>query len=887
MEKSIYTAPLGLDSIIPDDFDQGSALEIEIEDPEAVTIGMDGMEIELEPGGAEVELEPFDANLAEYMDEGELEKVGSEIMELVDGDITSRKDWVEMYVRGLEVLGMKYEERTEPWNGACGVFSTLLTEAAVRFQSETIIETFPAAGPVKTEIVGAIDRLKEEAAERVRDDMNYQLTEVMTEYRPEHERMLFNLGLAGAAFKKVYFDPSLERQTSIFVPAEELIMPYGASSVRSAERVSHLMRKTKNDVKKLQVAGFYVDVDLGEPVTIHTDIEKKKAEDQGYSLTDDDRYHIYEIHLDYDLPGYEDEDGIARPYVITIDKGTNKVLAIRRNWEESDPKKLKRQHFVQYDYVPGFGAYGFGYIHLIGGYARAGTALIRQLIDAGTLSNLPGGLKSRGLRVKGDDTPIAPGEFRDVDVPSGSIKDNIMALPYKEPSQVLAALLDKITEEGRRLGSIADMNVSDMSANAPVGTTLALLERQLKTMSAVQARVHYSMKQEFKLLKGIIRDCAPQEYEFDPSSGDRMAKQADYDACDVIPVSDPNSATMAQRIMQYQAVIQLAQGAPQIYDLPVLHRQMIEVLGIKNADKLVPIEDDMKPKDPVSENMAIMTGKPTKAFIYQDHDAHIAVHTAMMQDPILMQQIGQSPQAQAMQAAIMAHISEHLAFSYRKKVEERLGLPMPKPDEEMPEELEVGLSRMVAKAAQQVLAMSKGQAQQQQAQQAMQDPMIQIQMKELEIKEQEADTKQLKVLGDLQLKSEELAIKARESAAKSGEDPEMAAARVQQELMQAQEIHALEVARMKLDQQITAMKAQQAQQQQAQQAQQQQAVQQQQQAQQAQQHQQKLAHGGQVHAQKMDHAERSANLNAAQAIHNARLAAKKPQEKPAKKPKGE
>jgi hypothetical protein len=880
MEKSIYTAPLGLDSIIPDELDTGSELEIEIEDPEAVHIAMDGLEIDLEPGGAEVELEAFDANLAEYMDEGELEKVGSDIMELVESDIGSRKDWVEMYVRGLEVLGMRYEERTEPWNGACGVFSTLLTEAAVRFQSETIIETFPAAGPVKTEIVGAIDKLKEEAAERVRDDMNYQLTEVMTEYRPEHERMLFNLGLAGAAFKKVYYDPSLERQVSIFVPAEELIIPYGATSVRTADRVSHLMRKTKNDIKKLQVGGFYVDVELGEPQSFHTDVEKKKAEDQGYSLGDDDRYHIYEVHLDYDLPGYEDPDEIARPYVITIDKGTNKVLAIRRNWEEDDPKKQKRQHFVQYDYVPGFGAYGFGYIHLIGGYARAGTSLIRQLIDAGTLSNLPGGLKARGLRVKGDDTPIAPGEFRDVDVPSGSIKDNIMALPYKEPSQVLAGLLDKITDEARRLGSIADMNVSDMSANAPVGTTLALLERQLKTMSAVQARVHFSMKQEFKLLKGIIRDYAPEEYSFNPASGDRKAKQADYDSCDVIPVSDPNSATMAQRIMQYQAVIQLAQGAPQIYDLPVLHRQMIEVLGIKNADKLVPIEDDMKPKDPVSENMALLTGKPTKAFIYQDHDAHIAVHMAMMQDPMLMQQVGQSPQAQAMQAAIMAHVTQHLAFAYRKKVEDQLGLPMPKPDEDIPQELEVGLSRMAAKAAQQVLAQSKGQAVQQQAQQAMQDPMVQIQMKELEIKEQEAETKQLKVLGDLQLKSEELALKAREDAGKTGENPDLAAARVQQELMQAQEIHALEIARMKLDQQIKAMQAQQAQQMQAAQMQQQQAMQ-------AQQAQQKLAHGGQVHAQKMDHAERSANLNAAQAIHNARQAANQPKEKPAKKPKGD
>ena len=786
IEQSLSQAPLGLDSIVMDDT---PAIEIEIQDPEGVKIDIDGMEIDLMP---EEEGE-FDENLAEVMDEGEMQRVASDLVGLVDADIASRKDWVEMYVKGLDVLGMKYEERTEPWNGACGVFSTVLTEAAVRFQSETIIETFPAQGPVKTEIIGAIDRLKEQAAERVRDDMNYQLTEVMTEYRPEHERMLYSLGLAGAAFKKVYYDPSLERQVAIFIPAEDIIIPYGASSLRTSERVTHIMRKTKNEIKKLQVSGFYVDCELGEPQQIHSDVEKKKAEDDGYSLTDDDRYQILEIHADYDLPGYEDEDGIALPYVITIDRGTNKVLAIRRNWNPDDSRKLKRDHFVQYTYVPGFGAYGLGLIHLIGGYARAGTSLIRQLVDAGTLSNLPGGLKARGLRIKGDDTPIQPGEFRDVDVPAGAVRDNIMPLPYKEPSQVLLALLNQITDEGRRLGSIADMNVSDMSANAPVGTTLALLERQLKTMSAVQARIHYSMRQEFRLLRDIIRDYTPQDYSFDPVEGDRKAKQADYDMVSVIPVSDPNSATMAQRIMQYQAVIQLAQGAPQIYDLPQLHRQMIEVLGIKNADKLVPIDDDLTPRDPVSENMAFLTGKPTKAFISQDHDAHIATHTSMMQDPMVMGQIGQNPMAQQMQGAIMAHIAEHVAFQYRAQVEKRLGVSLPAPNTEMPEEVEVQLSKLVAQASTQLLQMHQGEAAQKQAQQQAQDPIIQMQQAELQIKQQETQIKAQKVQGELQLKAQELQLKAQEMAAKTGETPEMIAQRHQQELQQQLQRHQMEL----------------------------------------------------------------------------------------------
>jgi hypothetical protein len=608
------------------------------------------------------------------------------------------------------------------------------------------------------------------------------------------------------------------------------------------------MRKTKNEVKKLQVAGFYLDVDLGEPVAIHTDVEKKKAEDQGYSLTDDDRFQILEIHVDYDLPGYEDDDGIALPYIITIERGTSNILGIRRNWEEDDKRKLKRQHFVQYTYVPGFGAYGLGLIHIIGGYARAGTSLIRQLIDAGTLSNLPGGLKARGLRIKGDDTPITPGEFRDVDIPSGSVRDNIMPLPYKEPSQVLAGLLDKITEEGRRLGSIADMNVSDMGANAPVGTTLALLERQLKTMSAVQARVHYSMKQEFKLLRDIIRDHTPDEYSYDPAEGDRKAKRDDYDMVDVIPVSDPNSATMAQRIMQYQAVIQLAAGAPQIYNLPQLHRQMIEVLGIKNGDKLVPVEDDQTPRDPVSENMSFLVGKPTKAFIYQDHDAHIAVHMSMSQDPVIMSQIGQTPMAQQMQAAIMAHVAEHVAFQYRQKLQEQLGATLPAPDAKLDEETEVQLSKLVAQAATQLLQLDKAKAAQAQAQQQQQDPIIQMQQQELQIKQQEAQTHAQKVQGELQLKAQELQLKAQEMASKNqpAESPEVTAMRHQQELAQQNQRHQMELAQAQQTHQqqlnhggqVSGLKAQQLAQQ--------------------------LHHKDQAHRQKLSHAEMAARLKAEQ-----------------------
>ena len=734
-------------------------VEIEVEDPESMSIRAGGVEIELEPGSETSDgIEDFDANLAEYMDEGALENIASELIGLVDADISSRKDWADMYVKGLEVLGMKYEERAEPWLGACGVYSPILTEAAIRFQSEMITETFPAQGPVKTQIIGEVTRQNEEAADRVKDDMNYRLTDEMVEYRPEHERLLYNLGLAGSAFKKVYYDPSMGRQSAPFIPAEDIIMPYGASNIYKAERVAHVMRKTENELKKLMAAEFYRPVELGEPVRIFTDIEKKKAEEGGYTLTDDDRYQVLEVHVDWRIEEdpFKSDDDIALPYIVTVDRGSSKVLAIRRNWEEGDERYLKRQHFVQYTYIPGFGAYGLGYIHIIGGYARAGTAIIRQLVDAGTLSNLPGGLKSRGLRVKGDDTPIAPGEFRDVDIPSGALRDNIMPLPYKEPSQVLAALLDKITEEGRRLAAIADLKVSDMSAQAPVGTTLAILERQLKTMSAVQARVHDSLKMEFKLLKKIIRDYMPPDYSYIPVGGNRAAKQEDYDLVEVIPVSDPNASTMAQRIMQYQAALQLAQGAPQIYDLPQLHRQMLEVLGVKNAEKLVPVEEDQKPRDPVSENMSFLTGKPTKAFIYQDHQAHIATHMALLQDPMVAQMIGQSPMAQQMGAAIMAHVAEHMAFAYRQQVEEQLGVPLTPPDAELDERTEVQISRLVAQAAQQLLQSNVGKAQQAQAQQMAQNPQLQMAQQELALKAQELQRKEADSQRDFQIAQEKI-----------------------------------------------------------------------------------------------------------------------------------
>jgi len=764
IEKALYQAPQGLSEI---DNELEPDLEITIEDPESVEIGIDGEPI-LRIDDEEEE-DDFGANLAEEMGDSELQSLASELISDFEDDISSRKDWMQTYVDGLELLGMKLEERSEPWEGACGVYHPLLSEALVKFQSETMMETFPAAGPVKTEIIGKETSEKKASAARVQEDMNYQLTDAMPEYRPEHERMLWGLGLSGNAFKKVYYDPNLGRQAAIFVPAEDIVVPYGASNLESAERVTHVMRKTENEVRKLQVAGFYSDIDLGDPVNSLDEVEKKIAERMGFRATTDDRYKILEMHVDLDLEGFEDKDedgeptGIALPYVVTIEKGTNNVLAIRRNWEPDDKTYAKRNHFVHYPYIPGFGFYAFGLIHLIGAFAKSGTSILRQLVDAGTLSNLPGGFKTRGLRVRGDDTPIAPGEFRDVDVPSGTMRDNLMPLPYKEPSQVLLALMNQIIDEGRRFAAAADMKVSEMNSQAPVGTTLAILERTLKVMSAVQARIHYAMKQEFRLLKVIIADYTPEEYNYEPEEGSRKAKKSDYTQVNVIPVSDPNAATMSQKVMQYQAALQLAQTAPQLYNLPVLHRQMLEVLGIKNYQKLVPIEEDKKPQDPVSENQDILMMKPVKAFLYQDHQAHIQVHMAAMQDPKIMALVGKNPQAPAMQAAMMAHINEHIAYEYRKQMEMRMGIQLPAPDKDdsqtgIPEEMEVQISQMAAQAAGQMLQQNQQEAQAQQNQQMQQDPLVQMQQQELQIKMQDMELRKQKMLLDAATNEDKLDI---------------------------------------------------------------------------------------------------------------------------------
>ena len=771
IDKALYEAPQGIDELA-----QGQEpIEIEIENPDAVTIGIDGMEITLEP---ETESEDdFNANLAEYMDEQELAQIAGDLIGDFDDDIASRKDWIQTYVDGLELLGLKIEERSEPWEGACGVYHPLLAEALVKFQSETMMSIFPAAGPVKTVIVGKETPAKKESAERVQDDMNYQLTEKMPEYRPETERMLWGLGLAGNAFKKVYFDPGLGRQVSMYVPAEDVVVPYGASDLHSSPRVTHVMRKTENDLRILQVGGFYRDVDLGEPTSSLDEVEKKIAEKMGFRATADDRFKILEMQVNLDLAGHEDKDedgnptGIALPYIVTIEKSSMKILAIRRNWEPDDESHQKRTHLVHYGYIPGFGFYCFGLIHLIGAYAKSGTSIIRQLVDAGTLSNLPGGFKTRGMRVKGDDTPIAPGEWRDVDVPAGALRDNLLPLPYKEPSQVLAGLMDKIIEEGRRFANTADLNLSDMSANAPVGTTLAILERTLKVMSAVQARVHFSLKQELKLLKHIIAEYTPEEYDYDPSEGDRRAKKSDYDNVDVIPVSDPNASTMAQKIVQYQAVLQLAQSAPQMYNMPLLHRQMLEVLGIKNASKLIPMPEDMVPVDPISENQNILMMKPVKAFISQDHQAHIAVHMSAMQDPKIASLLQNNPMAQQLQSAMMAHINEHLGFQYRVEIEQQLGFSLPPQMDQSGEEVhmdpqaEARLAPMLAMAAQRLLAMNQGQAAQQQAQQQAQDPIVQMQQQELQLKAQEVQRKASKDQADIALRKKQLEMDALKTAA--------------------------------------------------------------------------------------------------------------------------
>ena len=744
IDKALHKAPLGIEI----EADSEEPIEVEIiEDEEGI-----GEDSEDETPDVE-----FDANLAEHLSSGVMTGLAGDLSEDIDNDRMSRADWEKTYKEGLKLMGLQYEERTEPWNGASGVFHPMITEAVVRFQSETITEMFPAAGPVRTKIIGIETPEKKESAQRVEDDMNNELTEVMREFRPEQERMLWSLPATGSTFKKVYFDPSLNRQVSMFLPAEDVILPYGTTDLDTCYRITHVMRKTKNEIVKLQKAGFYVECELPDAHNDTSEIQKAKDKETGFKDMNDDRYTVYECHVDLDIKGFEDEDedgeptGIALPYVVTFLKESSDILAIRRNWLEDDELKLKRQHFVHYQYIPGFGAYGFGLFHLIGGFAKSATSIMRQLVDAGTLSNLPGGLKARGLRIKGDDTPIAPGEFRDVDIGSGVLRDNILPLPYKEPSAVLYQLLGNIVEEGRRFASTADMQVSDMSAQAPVGTTLALLERQLKVMSAVQARLHYSFKQELRLLAAIIRDYTEDDYEYDPSSGDRSAKKTDYDACDIIPVSDPNAATMSQRVVQYQAVMQMAQSAPDIYNMPQLHRNMLEILGIKNADKLVPLPADMKPRDPVTENQALLKGEPVAAVAYQDHQSHIAVHQAMMQDPAVAAVIGQNPKAPVIMAALQAHVAEHMGYLYRRQIEAQLGMPMPPEDQELPPQIEMALSGMLAQAAQQQLQQSQAQAAQQQAQQQSQDPLVQMQQQELQLKGQEIQLKQQKMQGDQQI----------------------------------------------------------------------------------------------------------------------------------------
>jgi len=770
IDKALYEAPQGLASI-----DQAPPVEIEIEDPESVKISMDGLEIDIEKAE---DNEEFNKNLAEELTEGELTLLAGDLIGDFDGDVASRKDWIQTYVDGLELLGLKIEERSEPWDGACGVYHPILAEAVTKFQSETIMDTFPASGPVKGEIIGKETQEKKDAMERVVDDMNYELTEKMTEYRSEHERMLWGTALSGNGFKKVYVDPGLDRQVSIYVPSEDLVVPYGASNLETAERVSHVMRKTENELLRLQLDGFYRDVELGAPQNTLDEVEKKIAEKLGFRATTDSRYKLIEMQVDLDLPGFEHTDdkgnktGLKLPYIVTIEYGSMTVLAVRRNWEPDDETYQKRQHFVHYPYIPGFGFYAFGLIHLIGGFAKSGTSILRQLVDAGSLANLPGGFKTRGLRVKGDDTPIAPGEFRDVDVPSGTMKDNIMPLPYKEPSQTLIQLLNQIIEEGRRFAAAGDLKVSDMSANSPVGTTLAILERTLKVMSAIQARMHFSMKNEFKLLKKIIASYAPADYSYEPSTGTRKARRDDYEMVNIIPVSDPNAATMSQKVVQYQAVLQLSQTAPQLYNLPYLHRQMLDVLGIKNAEKLVPLPEDEKPLDPVTENMNALKNKPMKAFMYQDHQAHIAIHLAMLNDPKIRETIGQNPQAPMIAQALQAHITEHIGMEYKRQMELTMGINIPYNDlddsddaTKLSPEQEMQIARMAVPAAQQLLNQNQTEVAARNAQQAAQDPVIQMQMKELQLKAQEVEIKMKKMQIEAAAKADQIRVEEARIAA--------------------------------------------------------------------------------------------------------------------------
>jgi hypothetical protein len=791
-----------------------AALEIEVVNPEAVSI-------ETEDGGVLIDFgdslenesaDDHNANLADFIDETDLMGICLDLVSSFRGDKESRADWERSYVKGLDLLGLKHEERTQPWDGACGVFHPLLTESVIRFQSQSIQEIFPASGPVKTAIVGKIDEKKTKQAERVQDYLNYLLTEKMTEYRSETEKMLFSLPLAGSAFRKVYYDPNLGRPCSMFVPAEDFVVSYGASDLTTCERSTHVMKKSSNDIRKLQVSGFYRDIDLPPSAPSTDEIERKYNELTGDSASYDydSRHTILEMHVNLDLPGFEDmEDdeptGIHLPYVVAIDQSSRTILSIRRNWYEDDPLKNKREHFVHYQYMPGLGFYGFGLIHMIGGLAKSATSLLRQLVDAGTLSNLPGGLKSRGLRIKGDDTPIMPGEFRDVDVPGGAIRDNIAFLPYKEPSNVLYQLMGQIVEEGRRFASAADVKASDMNGEAPVGTTLAILERSMKVMSAVQARLHASMRVELRLLTGIVRDHGPEAYPYE-EDGEPIVVEDFDNRIDIIPVSDPNAGTMAQRIMQYQAALQLAAQAPEMYDLPLLHRQMLEVLGIRDADEIVPTDKDMRPTDPVSENMNIINGKPVKAFIYQDHEAHIQTHMAMIQDPSIMEIMGKSPNAQKAQSALSAHVQEHLAFKYRQDIEKQLGVELPAPDQPMPEDIEYRISRLVAPAAAQLSGKAAKEQQMQKNEKQMQDPLIQIQMQELQIKQQQVQQRAEAEMAKLQLEAQKAMAKAQLDQQKLDQQSQIEQARLGVKISETNSKDELESKRIASQEQIAGAK---------------------------------------------------------------------------------
>ena len=794
---------------------QDPDVEIEIVNPESVSIETEdgGMTIDFDPDVIPLDAVPHDANLAEFIDERDLSDIASELVGAYKSDKESRSDWERTYVEGLDLLGLKHEDRTTPWDGACGVFHPLLTESVIRFQSQAIQEIFPASGPVKTAVVRAIDAEKQEQADRVKDYLNYLLTERMTEYRTETERMLFSLPLAGSAFRKVYYDGTMGRPCSMFVPAEDFVVSYGASDLTTCERSTHVMRRSSNEIRKLQVSGFYLDIDLPSPSADYDEIERKYNELTGDSANYDldYRHTILEMHVDLDLVGFEDtikgeKTGIQLPYVVSIDLSSRTILSIRRNWYESDQRKLRRQHFVHYQYMPGLGFYGFGLLHMIGGLAKSATSLLRQLVDAGTLANLPGGLKARGLRIKGDDTPIMPGEFRDVDVPGGSIKENISFLPYKEPSTVLYQLMGDIVEEGRRFASAADVKAADMNAEAPVGTTLAILERSMKVMSAVQARLHASMRDELRLLSNVVRDFGPEVYPYDLTKQPLVSRDFD-ERVDIIPVSDPNAGTMAQRIMQYQAALQLAKQAPEMYDMPLLHRQMLEILNIRDADKIVPTDEDMQPTDPVSENMNIINGKPVKAFIYQDHEAHIQAHKALAEDPTILEVMSRSPNAKKAIAELSAHVQEHLAFQYRMQIEQELGFELPPPGDPLPEDIEFRISRLAGAAAEQLKGRNMQKAQQERAMQQAQDPILQMQQRELQLKEAEAQTRAQSELGRLQLDAQKAAAKASLDQQRLNQQRDIEQARIGAKIAETNTKEELEAAKIASRDQVEGLKA--------------------------------------------------------------------------------